>query len=92
MKLVIVDDKNTRVIRENKKYRILRLDSLEGMSHHFDVRVNSSARLQLQIKGTILKLKERFWFFGWCWRTIEITNQSSIGKKWVKTYFKGKKL
>ena len=87
---MVEDNRTIQVTWKSKKYRILKLDPSPGKAHFFAIPVKSNL-IELQVSGCILKLEERFWFFGWFWKTVGITNQYSIGKQWVETYFKEKK-
>lgn len=86
---MIADDAATKIIIENKKYRILRFDTVKGVVFRFDMSLRLP-QIQLDVEGTLIKLQQRCWFFGWYWKTLGTTNIYSIGKEWVETYFEGK--
>lgn len=81
----------TKIIRENKKWRIV-LDTAEGsevLTNDFYVgRCGSATRCRLRLGPAVAKLeiKQRF-FWKTFWSRREFTNITNVVQEWIAEYF-----
>lgn len=76
----------SEIIWKNKKYRILQYPK-DGKTTYVKEFYTHGKHFVFDFNG-LAQLQERFWFFGWSWRTLEMTNRKSLVLEWVKEYFK----